>query len=101
MANALTQNPVLVTAVMAASFKASLPAVNQYPYLKIEKIYWEQPSHVGDTFQIEGLDGSIIASGQCGVAGVDQSLDWTANPKVWSDFRVSQLSSGTLLIYLR
>lgn len=101
MANALTQNPVIVVAIMAASFKASIPAVNQYPYLLIEKLYWEQPSHVGDTFQIEANDGTIIAAGQCGVAGVDVTIDWSAHPKIWSDFRVTQLSSGTLFIYLR
>lgn len=101
MSNNLLVNPVVITATMGSSFKASLPAVNVGVYLRVEKIIWESPATIGDQLVIEDPQGNVLFPATCEVAGQSQIFDWVANPKIWSDFQVTTLGSGTVYIYLR
>jgi hypothetical protein len=95
MSNLLT-NPVVITAPMSESYQNSLPAINQAPYVRIQKIQW-----VGQTsgnFVIEDGNGNVVAEGA--YVSADQQYDFE-EPRTVADFQVTTLGSGTLLIHLR
>lgn len=96
MANNLLQNPITINAAMATPFQASIPSINQRPYLRIRKIQWIGQT-TGMTFQIEDGLGNFVWQGD--FVSADQTYDF-ADPITVRDFRVTQLSGGTLLIYL-
>ena len=106
MTNNLLGNPILVTAAMAAGYKASTatqgPAgLGAFSYLLIEKVIWQNPSAVGDTAGIiDPITNAVLLPLRCEAAGISQVFDWTAKPKRWADFQVNQVSSGSLYIYL-
>ena len=101
MSNNLLLNPIEIDAIMSGYYQASILAINQRPYLRIEKIYWFQPANVGDQAVIEDLSGNFLFQAQCEVASQSQVFDWNAKPKTWKDFRVTNLGSGRLYIYFR
>lgn len=86
---------------MASSYKSQLPTINKGSYLRVEKVYWYQPINQADTFVIEDAAGNILWQGYCESANQSQLFDWSANPRIWSDFRVTNLASGSLEITLR
>jgi hypothetical protein len=86
---------------MSGTFQSLLPAVNQHPFLLIEKVYWKTPASQGDTVSIVDAQGNVLLPLACEVAGQSQIIDWSARPKIWRDFQVTTLSSGTLFIFLR
>jgi hypothetical protein len=68
--------------------------------LRIEKWEWFSPATVGDQVVIiDPQDGAERLRLRCELAGQSQVIDWTSHPKLFSDFAVPQLDSGTLLIY--
>jgi hypothetical protein len=101
MSNNLTVNPVVVNTAMGSTFQASLPAINQRPYVLVEKVLWETPASIGDTVSIVDSQGNVLLPLTCEVASQSQIVDWSAHPKIWRDFQVTVLGSGTLYVYLR
>ena len=105
MVNALLQNPIIIMAAMAASYKSATATqgptgLGAFTYLLIEKIYWYDPITAGDTVTIvDPITGALLLGCRCESAGISQVFDWTAKPKRWQDFVVNQISSGYLEIY--
>jgi hypothetical protein len=97
----LLTNPIVLTATMGATFQASLPVINQRPYILVEKVLWESPVTPGDAVSIVDSQGNVLLPLTCEVASQSQIVDWSAHPKIWRDFQVTTLTSGTLYIYLR
>jgi len=107
MPNNLLVNPVIINSLpMAASYKAATatqgPAgLGLFSYLRIEKVIWESPAAVGNIVAIKDpASGAILLPMTCEAAGSSPVFDWTAKPRRWSDFIVTNLDSGTLYIYL-
>jgi hypothetical protein len=97
MPNNLLNNPILInTAMSSSSYQSSLPAINHRPYLRVRKIQWSGQI-AGASFTIEDGHGNIWFQGFYDSA--DQSYDF-ATPMTWADFQVTQLTSGTLSIFL-
>jgi len=103
VANNLNSNPVQVEVVMTSSYKAgTATSLGTLTSLRIEKIYWLNPTAIGDGVLVEDpANGREIARLRCEVAAQSQVLDWSANPRLVSDFIVPQIDSGRLKIYLR
>ena len=109
----LQANPIVITGSMATSYKTQLAAAapnagkNNTSYgtlttLIVEKIYWANPASVGQSITIgDPISGLTLAYLQCEVAGSAILLDWQSNPKIWQDFELNSMPSGTLYIYLR
>jgi tRNA A37 threonylcarbamoyladenosine synthetase subunit TsaC/SUA5/YrdC len=101
MSNSLVQNPIVISSAMTSGYKASVASsLGTLSTLRIDKIYWENPGTIGDTATI--IDPQNLATMfalRCEVANQSQVIDWSARPKLWRDFQVSQISSGTLYIY--
>lgn len=102
MANTLTTNPIILSGVQT-SYKAAVASILGTLFtLRVEKIYWFQPATVGDeALIINPQSGQTLLRLRCEVAGQSQVIDWTANPKLWQDFGVNQLDSGSIEIYTR
>jgi len=102
MANQLNQSPIIINAAMA-SYKAQVAAtLGTLWVLRVERVYWEGPSTVGHQVVItDPANGARRMNLECAVANQGIDLDFTANPKLWSDFAVVQIDSGNLYIYLR
>ena len=67
-----------------------------------EKIEWLSPVTIGDTIIIgDPISGLELAKFVCEVALQSQILDWTANPRIWQDFEINSVPSGTLKIWTR
>jgi len=98
----LLANPIIVTGVMSQSYKQQVAAsVSKFQTLKIQRVIFENPTSAGDTLQItDPTTGFVLARLVCGVAGNTVEIDWRARPRLWSDFIVSTLSSGAVIIEL-
>lgn len=103
MPNLLNQNPIIITSVMASDYKSQVAAMLGTLFtLRIEKIYWENAKSVGDFFRIiDPGSGVELAATYSVAAGANYVVDFTPNPRIWQNFRVDQLDSGTLKIYTR
>lgn len=103
MANILTQNPIIITSVMTSSFKSSVAATLGTLFtLRIEKIYWENATAIGHFLRIiDPGGGNSLAEIYSVAANASYWIEYNQNPKLWQDFRVSQLDSGTCFLYLR
>lgn len=105
MANAIQQNPIYLDTVMTSSFKALLQAALDNGYspstLRISKIVWHAPALAGDTYQITDGSGTVLFEGIAVGPNTDVVLDFNVNPKLVRDFQLTQISSGSLLIYTR
>jgi hypothetical protein len=101
MANNLLANPMVITSSMSQGYKAATASALGSPtLLKIEKIYWENPANSGDTISIgDPASGLILLVLRCESANQSQIVDFTANPKLWRDFEINSVPSGTLYIY--
>jgi hypothetical protein len=102
MANLLNSNPIIITGVLA-SYKAAVAATLGTLFtLRIERIFWRTPNIAGDVCLItDPANGANKMRLVCEVTKISQIVDWSANPKMWSDFCVDQLDSGELEIYTR
>lgn len=100
MGNLLNQNPIMLTNTQT-SYKAAMAATLGTLFtLRIEKIVWENPGATGHVaLIIDPATGNNIARLIAQGAGIPQILDWSAKPKLYSDFAVVQLDSGILQIY--
>lgn len=103
MPNILSNNPIIITSTMASSFKSSVAATLGTLFtLRVEKIYWENAVTVGDRVRIiDPGSGNELASFYNVATGSDYVVEYAPNPRLWQDFRVSQIDSGTIKIYTR
>jgi hypothetical protein len=102
MANNLNANPLSFTAAMA-----SLVAYKGPKYLptssnglfRVKRVVWVNPATAGDTYSVSDANGNVIATGVCVTAtiGLPQTIEVDL---LVSDLAVTQISSGTLLIYV-
>ena len=99
MSNSLLQDPIILTQAMTGTYKTLSGLVDLA--LRIERVLWVGPVSPGDTFTIVDANGYVLLSRTCSVAHQDVDTDFNANPELWRDFQLSQISSGTLYIYLR
>lgn len=88
---------------MTQGFKASVASELGSPStLLVEKVYWFNPASIGDLVEIgDPISGLTLLNIRCEIADYNQIFDWTSNPRVWQDFEVGRIDSGTLYIYLR
>lgn len=101
MANILTQNPIRLDTAMTSSWKTQIAAtLGTFYDLRVEKIVWETPVTVGDKIILEDNLANVLVTLQCDTANVSQALDWSAKPKRWSDFTLTQINSGVVWIYV-
>jgi hypothetical protein len=82
---------------MGATFNAG---VGNPPLVQVTRVYWENPTTIAHTFQIVDAAGTVLLEGRCEVANQSQAFDFV-NARIWKDFQVTTLSSGTLWIYTR
>lgn len=103
MANLLSQNPVIVGAPMASSYKSSVAATLGTLFtLRIEKVVWENAVTQGNFLRIiDPQSGLSLIEQYNEAANQTYTWDWTANPRLWSDFTINQIDSGLCRIYLR
>ena len=107
MSNQLFQNPVKIdTAFSTPTFKGTLQTSadagkNSQFTIQVVKSFWYNPVNIGDTFVIEDPVSSLILwQGKCEVADQAQLFDWSPRPRIFRDFIVPTLASGTLIIEL-
>lgn len=103
MANNLLVNPIVIDTVMAAGYKAGVSAsLGALQTLRIEKIYWKNALNANDELTIvDPVSGNTLLDIVNPAANSSFWVDWTSHPKIWQDFKVSVLGSGTLYIYTR
>ena len=104
MANNLFANPMVITGSVTG-YKAAMAVAGKIGTLftlLVEKIYWENPGTIGDTISIgDPVSGLVLLVLRCEVANQSQLIDFTSNPKLWQDFSIDSLPSGTLYIFTR
>lgn len=103
MPNLFSQNPIIITSVMSSSYKSLVAAsLGTLFTLRVEKIYWEDAIKAGDRVRIiDPQSGNELSSFYNVAAGSNYVADYTPNPRIWADFMVNQIDSGTLKLYLR
>ena len=104
MANTYTSNPVEIQAATpGTSFKAqlALAGYGSFQFVGIRKVRWIAPSVAGNKFVISDPNtGRPLIWGTCSAANVDVDVTFDPTSQQVSDFTVTELDSGTLLIYL-
>lgn len=100
MANRLNTNPIMLTGTQT-SYKAAVSATLGTLFtLKVTKIYWYNPTTIGDVALItDPQSGQELLRLRCETANQSQLVDWSAHPKLWRDFAAIQVDSGDLYIY--
>lgn len=70
--------------------------------LRVEKIRWVDAVTATDELKIaDPTSGITLLELINPAANSTLEVDWTAHPKLWQDFIVSVMGSGTLFIYTR
>lgn len=102
MPNSLNTSPVVLQTTQTSYKAATSTTLGALTSIRIERVYWEAPKNVGDVILItDPASGRTIIRLQCATANLGIDMDWTANPKLVSDFAVPQMDSGNLYIHLR
>lgn len=99
MANDLAKNPYKIDTAMANTLRNTAGAKFTPGAINIQKILWAAPATVNDTYNIDSdISGSIVDRGTCAVAKQDGNHDFIPPEEIF-DFKVTQISSGTLYIF--
>src|SRR5574337_882841 len=103
MANSYTQNPIVIDSTMSAGYKSLVAAALGSPIsLLVDKISWSNVTGTTDVLSIvDPDDGNVLFELANKVAGTTWWGDWSPRPKLWRDFKVSTIGSGTLYIFTR
>jgi len=76
-----------------------LPISTPQGQFRIKKIVWVNPAANGDTYTVTDGNGNTISTGVCVTASVGLPQTNLLD-QLTEDLQVTQLSSGTLLIYV-
>lgn len=103
MANLLNQNPVVITAAMPQPYKAAVALSQGSPLtLWVEKIRWVDAANVNDELKIiDPVRGNALFDMVNPASNSTLEVDWVPRPKLWADFQVTVIGSGTLYIFTR
>lgn len=99
MANDLAKNPYKVDTAMANTLRNTAGARFTPGPITIQKILWVSPVTIADTYNIDSdIAGSIVDRGTCDTAKRDLDHNFIPGQEIF-DFKVTQISSGTLYIF--
>lgn len=102
MANTYNTAPIVLTATMASGWKSLQTLATGQIGIRPTRVLWTGASAAGHTFSIVNpKDSSVLLQGQQGTPLGDIDYFPDAFAATWSDFKLSQISSGTLLIWYR
>jgi hypothetical protein len=102
MSNSYQSNPLSFTSA-GASLKSFLgpkyfPVSNNGRF-RVKRVVWVNPATNGDTFSVTDNHGIVLAAGVCVTASVGLPQTTVVDQLV-EDVLLSQISSGTVLIYI-
>jgi hypothetical protein len=92
-------SPFILDTVMSNTYRNTVGPVNNLSIFPL-RVYWLNPSNIGDTFQFVDPNGVVIFEGRCEVANQSQYFD-VANPDKWIDWKLGTLSSGKIELYYK
>jgi hypothetical protein len=117
LSNLYNQNPIILTATMGSGWKSlqtlntgTIPANAQQssgtvlaqPGIRPTRVLWTGATAQGHTFVIESpTDSIVLLQGQAGSTLADVEYFQDSFAATWKDFQLTQISSGTLLIWYR
>lgn len=111
MANNLVANPMVITGSLATSYKTQLAAaspnagVQNTSYgtlhtLLVDRIEWLSPATIGDSVTIgDPNSGAVLDKFVCETALQSQVHDFSPYSRLWNDFEINSMPSGTLYIW--
>ena len=102
MPNIFNANPLSFTTSDASLKNAKTPKyfpISSNGLFRVKRVVWVNPASSGDTYTVTDGHGNVLSTGVCVTAsiGLPQTIVVDQNT---SDCQVTQLSSGTLLIYV-
>jgi|HubBroStandDraft_2_1064218.scaffolds.fasta_scaffold1179272_1 hypothetical protein len=102
MSNVYQANPLSLT-IAGVSLKAYqgpkyFPISNNGRF-RVKRVVWVNPASNGDTFSVTDNAGNVLATGQCVTASIGLPQTTVVDELV-KDVLLSQISSGTVLIYI-
>jgi len=102
MANTYQSNPLSFTSA-GASLKNYLGPkyfpVSSNGRFRVKRVVWVNPVSNGDTFTVTDNKGIVLATGACVTASIGLPQTTVVDELV-TDVLLSQISSGTVLIYI-
>lgn len=117
MANVYNSNPIKLDTVMASGWRAlqtlnpgNQPAtaqqlsgpVTRQQGIRVSQVVWTGMTAQAHTFSIlDPNDSTILLTGVAGASLVDQIYPFNDAPMQWRDFKLSQITSGIILIWYR
>lgn len=102
MANALAQNPIIIDSTLASYKAAVATALGTLFTLRVYSVTWVGPGAAGHQAEIiNPQSGQQLLLMNANAAGQDVVRDWSAAPRLWSDFGVPKIDSGKLFIDAR
>jgi hypothetical protein len=95
VSNILTRNPIFCDTAFS-SYKASVASVLGTLFtLKVFSVRWVGPATVGDQLElVDPQSGNQLLLMNCEVAGQDLVADWSAAPRLWSDFGLAKITTS-------
>lgn len=67
--------------------------------MAVARVYWFNPTTIGDTFTLQDASGNVILTARCETANQSQFFDFSFLPISVNGVGCAQLSSGVLYIY--
>ena len=100
MANSYNVRPILLNTVMGSGYQAAISAAagNRIPVF-VKSIVWVGPVTSGDTFTIiDPASSTVLFEAKAAATDVGTTKQFIIN-RMWGDFELSQISSGTVLVF--
>lgn len=102
MANSYNSNPIVLNVVMASGWRALQTLATKQIGIRPTRVLWTGMAATGHTFSIvDPNDGTVLLQGQAGNTLTDQEYFTDSFAATWRDFKLSQISSGNLLVWYR
>jgi hypothetical protein len=102
MSNILTRNPIYIDTPLT-SYKASTAStLGTLTTLIVTKIRWVGTSAAGQVLEFIDPQGGVQLAMLTSLgAAQDVEIDWSASPRLWSDFGVPQVPSGKVFLFVK
>ena len=99
--NLLARNPIVIVTPMTSSFKSAVATtLGSLFTLQVAKVEWSNAVTAGDFVRvIDPGSGEALLELKNLAANSNYFVDFSPRPRIWRDFRVSQIDSGTLYIF--